>query len=60
MPEFVSLLDIEPIRGRGVIRIEGDCPICGSPVPVLGLPGKGRDLSTFAPGYFCRGHAVRV
>lgn len=45
---------------RGVIRIDDDCRHCGSPVAVLGLPGKGRPLDTFEPDYFCRGHAVRV
>lgn len=56
----MSILDIEPGPCRGVIRIDPDCEHCGRPVPVIGLPGKGRDLSTFAPDYFCRGHAIRV
>jgi hypothetical protein len=56
----MSILDIVPSPGRGVIRIEGDCEYCERPVPVLGLPGKGRPLDTFAPDYFCRGHAIRV
>lgn len=56
----MSLLDIEPIRERGVIAIGDDCESCGSPVPVIGRPGKGRPMSTFAPAYFCRGHAIRV
>lgn len=54
----MSLLDIEPTPTRGVIRIAPDCVHCGSPVAVLGLPGKGRPVDTFAPGYFCRGHAI--
>lgn len=57
----MALLDnIVPTPGRGVVRIGADCAVCGSPTPVLGRPGKGRPLDTFAPGYFCRGHAVRV
>lgn len=56
----MSIMDIVPTPGRGVIRIEGDCAKCGKPVPVLGMRGKGRPLDTFAPGYFCRGHAIRV
>jgi hypothetical protein len=56
----MSILDIVPSPGRGVIRIEADCEYCGRPVPVLGRPGKGRPLDTFAPDYFCRGHAIRV
>lgn len=54
------LSNIQPIRERGVIRIGDDCPYCDRPVPVLGLPGKGRSMSTFSPNYFCRGHAIRV
>lgn len=49
-----------PAPARGVIRIGSNCPACDSPVAILGRPGKGRPLSTFAPDYFCRGHALRV
>jgi hypothetical protein len=54
----MSLLDIQPIAERGVTRIAADCPSCDRPVAVLGLPGKGRPMSTFGADYFCHGHAV--
>lgn len=43
---------------RGVIGIGETCPACDRPAPVIGAVGKGRPLDTFAPGYFCHGHAV--
>lgn len=53
--------DIAPTPTRGVVRIGDSCKECSRPVPVLGLPGKGRPLDTFAPDYFCMGaHAIRA
>lgn len=51
--------DLEPVAERGVVSIT-TCSTCGGAEPVLGLPGKGRPLSTFAPDYFCHGHALFV
>lgn len=56
----MSLLDIVPTPARGVVRIGTDCEHCARPIPVLGLPGKGRPIESFAPDYFCRGHAIRL
>ena len=57
----MSLLDdIVPAPVRGVIRIGQSCAHCTRPVAIMGLPGKGRPLDTFARDYFCRGHAIRV
>lgn len=55
----MSLLNtFAPVPARGVVRLNGTCEHCSRPVPVLGRPGKGRPLHTFAEGYLCRGHAV--
>ena len=56
----MSLLDdITPMQVRGVIGIQS-CPDCEAPAPILGAPGKGRPLDTFAADYFCTGHVMRV
>ncbi len=52
--------DLEPVAPRGVIGIGAKCTECSRPEPVMGKPGKGRPLNTFAEGYFCEGHAWRV
>lgn len=55
----MSILDAGSAFTRGVIQIGSDCEHCGRPVPVFGKVGKGRPLDTFAPDYFCGGHAIR-
>lgn len=56
----MSLLDgFAPTPVRGVVSMT-TCPICAKAVAEFGLPGKGRPLDTFAEGYFCTGHALRV
>jgi len=56
----MSLLDdLIPTPARGAVALDA-CPTCGRAVPVLGRPGKGRPLDTFAPGLLCPGHAIRA
>lgn len=54
----MSLLDaFVPVPARGVVGMH-TCEVCSKPEPEFGLPGKGRPLDTFAPDYFCQGHAL--
>jgi DNA gyrase subunit A len=48
-----------PTAPRGADALD-TCATCARPTPVLGRPGKGRPLDTFAPGHLCHGHAVRA